>query len=140
MAAFVIANGAASMGSQVTLFFTFWGLNVLLKEEKLFDGKTFMETLFTRMMPRGADNLGLSKMNFGGLGIKMMKGMMKEKNVSGLAELIQIAKMNGVKLVACGMTMDIMGIRREELMDGVELGGVATYLSNAEEGNVNLFV
>jgi len=128
------------MGSEVTMFFTFWGLNVLLNEEKSYDGKSFVETLFTRMMPRGADNLSLSKMNFGGLGLKMMKGMMKEKNVSGLPELIQIAKMNGVKLVACGMTMDIMGIAREEMMDGVEFGGVATYLSHAEEGNVNLFI
>lgn len=140
MAAFIIANGAASMGSDVTLFFTFWGLQALLKTDYKADGKTFKEALFSRMMPRGADDLNLSKMHFGGMGLKMMKDIMKEKNVTPLGDLLTLALKNGIHLVACGMTMDIMGIRSDELIDGVETGGVAMYLSHAEEGNVNLFV
>lgn len=140
MAAFIIANGAASMGSDVTLFFTFWGLQALLRSDYKADGKSFKEALFSRMMPRGAEDLNLSKMHFGGMGLKMMKDIMKEKNVTPLGELLALAQKSGIHLVACGMTMDIMGIRSEELIEGVETGGVAMYLSRAEEGNVNLFV
>jgi len=140
MAAFIIANGAATMGSEVTMFFTFWGLNILRKPEKVEAEKNFVEKMFGWMMPRGADRLNLSKMNMGGMGKRMIQGIMRKKNVSSLPELIQSAQDDGVRLVACSMSMDLMGIKREELIDGVEEGGVASYLHTAESGNVNLFV
>mgnify|MGYP005848299055 CR=1 FL=1 len=140
MAAFIIANGAASMGSEVTLFFTFWGLNLLRKDTPPPVKKNLIEKMFGMMMPRGAKKAVLSKMNMGGMGTAMMKGIMRKKNVSSLEELIDSAKENGVRLVACTMSMDLMGIKKEELIDGIEEGGVAMYLSNAEQGNVNLFI
>jgi len=140
MASLIIANGAAAMGSEVTMFFTFWGLNTLRKAKKIQVKKDFMEKMFGFMMPRGPEKMGISKMNFGGIGAKMMKDMMKKKNVNSLPELIESAQMMGVKMIACTMSMDVMGIREEELIDGIELAGVASYLGEAEEGNVNLFI
>ena len=102
--------------------------------------KSFIEKMFGKMMPKGAGKLKLSNMNMFGMGTKMMKKVMKDKNVSSLEELMKSAMDNGVKLVACTMTMDIMGIKPEELIDGVDLGGVATYLGDAENANVNLFI
>lgn len=140
MASFIIANGAASMGSDVTMFFTFWGLNVLRRPDKVEVEKSLIERMFGWMMPRGAEKLGMSRMNMGGMGPRMIKGIMRRKNVSSLGELIESARDSGVRMVACSMSMDLMGIKPEELIDGVEEGGVATYLANAEEGNVNLFI
>ncbi len=140
LAAFVIANGAAAMGDEVTMFFTFWGLNVLRKPDKVKTKKSFLEGVFGRMMPRGAGKLGLSKMNFGGIGPAMMKRMMKSKNVASLPELIKTAREQGVKMIVCTMSMDVMGIQKEELIDGLEFAGVATYLGEADEANVNLFI
>lgn len=140
VAAFVIANGALAMGSEVTLFFTFWGLNVLRKSKPEPIKKNFIEAMFGFMMPRGAEKLSLSRMNMGGMGLRMIKGIMKQKNVASLPELIASAKLAGAKLVACTMSMDLMGIKKEELLDGVEMGGVAMYLDKAENGNVNLFI
>lgn len=140
MAAFIIATGAAAMGNDVTMFFTFWGLNVLRKAKSVKVKKNFIERLFGWMMPRGPEKLGLSKMNFGGLGARMMKMIMRRKNVSTLPELIEQAQALGVKIIACTMSMDVMGIRPEELMDGIEYAGVATYLGEADESNVNLFI
>jgi NADPH-dependent 2,4-dienoyl-CoA reductase/sulfur reductase-like enzyme/peroxiredoxin family protein/TusA-related sulfurtransferase/rhodanese-related sulfurtransferase len=140
VAAFVIANGALAMGSEVTLFFTFWGLNALRKQSPGPVKKTFIEAMFGFMMPRGVEKLSLSKMNMGGMGLQMIKGIMKQKNVSSLPELIASAQAGGVRLVACTMSMDLMGIKKEELIDGVETGGVAMYLDRAENGNVNLFI
>jgi len=133
MASFIIANGAAAMGNEVTMFFTFWGLNVLRKPDKVKIKKSFLEAFFGWMMPRGAGRLGLSKMNFGGMGASMMRTIMKQKNVSDVQELIETAQSLGVKLIACSMSMDVMGIRAEELIDGVEFAGVATYLGEADE-------
>lgn len=140
LASFIIANGAAAMGRPVTMFFTFWGLNAIRRPENLHIKKPFVEKMFEKMMPRGAAKLKLSNMNMAGMGSKMMKGVMKKKNVASLEELIQQAKANGVKLVACTMSMDVMGITKEELIDGVELAGVASYLADAEKSNVNLFI
>lgn len=140
MAAFVIANGALAMGSEVTMFFTFWGLNALRKPHSGPLKKNLIETMFGCMMPKGAEKLALSKMNMGGMGLQMIKGIMKKKNVASLTELIQSAQTSGAKLVACSMSMDLMGIKKGELLDGVETGGVAMYLENAERGNVNLFI
>lgn len=140
LASFIIANGAAAMGRPVTMFFTFWGLTVLRKPEKQSVKKTFMESMFGTMLPRGSNKLKLSRMNMGGMGTAMMKRIMNDKNVDSLEDLIQKAMKSGVKIVACTMSMDVMGIKPEELIDGVELGGVGAYLGDAEESNVNLFI
>ena len=140
LASFIIANGAAAMGRPVTMFFTFWGLNVLRRASKVKVDKTFIEGMFGAMMPRGTGKLKLSNMNMFGMGTRMMKGIMKKKNVSSLEELIKKAQQNGVKIVACTMSMDVMGIRKEELIDGIDYAGVGTYLADAEESNVNLFI
>jgi len=140
MAGLIIANGAAAMGDEVTVFFTFWGLNILRKAQKIKVRKSFMEKMFGWMMPRGAENLGLSKMNFGGMGTAMMKDIMRKKKVSSLPELITSAQDMGVKFIACTMSMDVMGIKKEEIIDGVEFAGVATYLGEADNANVNLFI
>ncbi len=140
LASFIIANGAAAMGRPVTMFFMFWGLNVLRKSEKQKVKKPLMDKMFGAMMPRGSQKLKLSKMNMGGMGTQMMKKVMKDKNVDSLEDLMKSAMDQGIKLVACTMSMDIMGITKEELMDGVEFAGVASYLGDAEESNVNLFI
>lgn len=140
IASFIIANGAAAMGRKVTMFFTFWGLNILRKPEKVKVKKDFFGSMFGMMMPRGSQKLTLSKMSMGGMGGKMIRYLMKQKNVDSLEELIAQARANGVRLVACNMSMDIMGIKAEELMDGVEIGGVATFLGSAEDSDTNLFI
>ena len=140
MAAAIIANGALSMGKKVSLFFTFWGLNILRKNKNVPVKKNFIEKMFGMMMPRGTSQLGLSKMNMMGMGTKMIKGIMKQHNVEPLEKLLQSVKDNGGKLVACRMSMELMGIKKEEMIDGVEDGGVAAYLADAEKGNINLFI
>ncbi|MBO7373897.1 MAG: DsrE/DsrF/DrsH-like family protein [Oscillospiraceae bacterium] len=140
IAAFIMANGAAAMGRRVTMFFTFWGLNILRRPEKVSVAKSFIERMFGSMMPRGTKKLGLSRMNMGGLGAKMIRGIMKEKGVSSLEDLIESARSHGVRLVACQMSMDIMGIKKEELIDGVELGGVSTFLGSGEQSDMSLFI
>ncbi len=139
LAAFIIANGAATMGHQVTLFFTFWGLNILRKEGPVTAQKSLVEKMFGWMMPKGPNKLKLSQMQMGGMGAAMIKGIMKQKNVSPLPELMQSALDNGVKIVACSMSMDLMGIKREELIDGIEEGGVAMYIDHCGD-NANLFI
>lgn len=140
MAAYIIANGAAAYDHEVTIFHTFWGLNALRKDENMVVKKTFMEKMFGKMMPRGADKMGLSNMNFAGLGPKMIKGVMKKHNAMPLPDLIEMAKEQDIKLVACTMTMDLLGLQQSEIMDNVEYAGVAAYLADAQEGNVNLFI
>ncbi len=140
IASFIIANGAAAMGRRVTMFFTFWGLTVLRKPKKQKIKKSFMEKMFGAMLPRGAKKLKLSRMNMAGMGSAMMKKIMNDKNVDSLEDLIAAAIQSGVKIVACTMSMDVMGIREQELIDGVELAGVGTYLGDAEESDVNLFI
>ncbi len=140
MAAFIIANGAAAMGQKVTLFFTFWGLTALRRSEPVEVKKSFMERLFGFMLPRGFRKLGLSRMNMGGLGGAMMKKIMQDKKVNSLEELAQSAMANGVRLQACSMSMDVMGIHPEELIDGVEIVGVGSYLDSAADAHVNLFL
>ena len=139
LAAFIIANGAKASGYDVTLFFTFWGLNILRKENVNVK-KSFIDKMFGFMMPKGADKLTLSKMNMGGVGSMMMKWVMKNKNISTLKELITQAQANGVKFIACQMSMDVMGIKKEELIDGVEIGGVAKYIAESSNSNSNLFI
>jgi len=141
MAAYVIANGAVAMGGKATLFFTFWGLNVLRKDPAPeVQGKSFMDKMFGWMLPRGANKLPLSQMHMGGLGTWMMKDRMAGKNLPNLPGLMEDARKSGIRLVACTMSMEAMGIREEELIDGVELGGVAEYLGAASETHANLFI
>lgn len=140
LAAFVIANGAASMGKKVTMFFTFWGLNVLRKSEAVPVNKGFIDRMFGWMMPRGSTALKLSNMNMLGMGTKMMRMVMKNKNISSLEDLIHEAQKAGIEIIACQMSMDVMGLQKEELLDGVKVGGVGYYLGEAENSNVNLFI
>lgn len=140
IAAFIIANGARTMDKKVTMFFTFWGINVLRKSEKISVKKTFIEKMFGFMMPKGADNLTLSNMNMGGIGGKMIKGIMKSKNVQSLQELIKGAVDSGVEIVACQMSMDLLGLKEEELIDGVKIGGVGYMLAESDESNATMFI
>ncbi|HHX37902.1 MAG TPA: FAD-dependent oxidoreductase, partial [Clostridiaceae bacterium] len=140
IASFIIANGAAAMGNKVNMFFTFWGLNILRRDNKVPIKKDFMSKMFSGMMPRGSRRLGLSKMNFGGAGKNMIRNVMKKKNIASLEELIKQAQDAGVKMTACQMSMDVMGITHEELIDGVEVGGVATMLNDNDRSNMNLFI
>lgn len=140
IAAFIIANGAAAYDHEVTIFFTFWGLNALRRDEPIKTNKGLLEKAFGWMMPRGAKKLGLSKMNFGGLGPQMIKHVMKKHKALSLPELVELAQEQGVKLVACTMTMDLLGLKQEELIDGLEYAGVAAYLGDAANGKVNLFI
>jgi peroxiredoxin family protein len=140
IAAFIIANGAAAYDHEVTIFFTFWGLNTLRKDQAIAAQKGWLEKMFGWMMPRGADKLGLSRMNFGGMGPKMIKHVMKKHNALTLPQLIELAREQGVKLVACTMTMDLLGLQEGELLDGIEYAGVAAYLGDAADARVNLFI
>lgn len=140
IASFIIANAAASMGRKVSMFFTFWGLNILRRPEKVKVKKDLMSRMFGMMMPRGAGRLSLSKMNMGGMGAKMIRHVMNNKNVDSLEDLLLASMQNGVELVACSMSMDVMGIKPEELIDGVKLGGAAAMLANAEESDMSLFI
>jgi peroxiredoxin family protein/rhodanese-related sulfurtransferase/TusA-related sulfurtransferase len=140
IAAFIIANGFASMGQRATLFFTFWGLNLLRKDNPPALKKTLVERMFGWMMPRGANKAVLSHMHMMGMGTGMIKAVMKQKNIDSLPQLIKTAQQNGVKLLACQMTMDMMGIKREELIDGVEIAGVATMAADATTTNTHFFI
>lgn len=140
LASFVIANGAASTGKKVTMFFTFWGLNVIKKQHKPTVTKDIFGKMFGWMLPTHSGKLKLSKMNMEGAGSWMMRLIMKRKRIDSLESLIQQAIDNGVEMIACTMSMDVMGVQKEELMDNVTLGGVASYLERAEEANVNLFI
>ena len=140
IASFIIATGAASMGKKVTMFFTFWGLNVLKIKDKPSVKKDTMEKMFDMMLPKHTGQLPLSKMNMGGMGPKMISHIMKKNNVDDIDTLIKNAIDMGVNVVACAMSMDLMGIKKEELIDGVEIAGVASYLGAADESGLNLFI
>ncbi|WP_099303017.1 DsrE/DsrF/DrsH-like family protein [Bacillus sp. Marseille-P3800] len=140
MAAYIIANGAAAYDHEVTIFHTFWGLNALRKDEPIKANKSFMEKMFGKMMPRGPEKMGLSKMQFAGIGPKLIKNVMKKHNAMPLADLIDLAEEQDINLVACTMTMDLLGLKKEELRESSQYAGVAAYLADAEDGNVNLFI
>lgn len=140
LASFVIANGAAASGKKVTMFFTFWGLSVVKRRKAPRVAKDFMGRMFGMMLPKNSGKLSLSKLNMGGMGAAMMKGRMKSKKIDQLEIMIESALKAGVRMTACQMSMDIMGVAREELMDGVEIGGVASYLDAASGANLNLFI
>src|SRR5699024_594651 len=140
MAAYIIANGAAAYDHEVTIFHTFWGLNALRKDSQVPTKKNFLEKMFEKMMPRGADKMGLSKMNYLGMGPKMIKSVMKKHNAVPLPQLVEMAQEQYVKLIACTMTMDLLGLQQDELLDEIDYGGVGAYVGDAEDGNISLFI
>lgn len=140
IASFIIANGAASTGKKVTMFFTFWGLSILKQPSKHPLKKSPMEKMFSMMLPNSSKGLPLSQWNMGGVGAKMIRWVMKGKNVDTLESLIQQAIENNVELIACRMSMDVMGIKEEELIPGVSFAGVAAYIERTESANMNLFI
>src|SRR5208337_387612 len=139
LAAFVIATGAAAMGQQVSMFFTFWGLSLLRKGRQL-SGKTIFQKMMALMSPRSSQSLPVSKMNYFGVGAKMLRSMMKEKNVSSLENMISLARDLGVRMIVCEMSRDLMGISDSELMGGLECGGVATFLGDSLKSRTSLFI
>ena len=140
LAAFILATGAASSGMDVTMYFTFWGLALLRKKNYKRKGKSLVERMFGMMLPEGAADTRLSKMNFLGAGTSMMKSIMRKKEIFQLNDLMDMAQKLNVRIVACTTSMEMMGIKREELIDGIDIGGVATYLGNARESSVSLFI
>ena len=140
LATFVLANGAAATGEKVSIFFTFWGLNAIKKVHKPKVEKDIFGRMFSWMLPSDSTKLSLSKMNMLGIGSRMMRYLMKKKGVDSLESLRQQAIDNGVEFIACQMSMDVMGVKREELLDNVTIGGVASYMERAEQANVNLFI
>jgi peroxiredoxin family protein len=139
LAAFVIATGAAAMGQQVSMFFTFWGLSVLKKSTEL-SGKSLFQKMMAVMAPGSSEGLPVSKMNYFGVGAKMFRSMMKEKNVSSLEDMISLARELGVRMIACEMSRDVMGIKESELVGGLECGGVATFLADSLKSRTSLFI
>jgi peroxiredoxin family protein len=139
MSAYIIATGAASMGMDVTLFFTFWGLGALKKNRSL-KGKSLLQRMMTLMTPAGMRRLGTSKFNFGGLGPLMFGAMMRHSNVASLEEIATVARELGVREVACTMTMDVMGVSKEELLPFVELGGVGLFVGEAADSKIQLYI
>lgn len=140
LASFVLANGAAATGKKVTMFFTFWGLGAIKKTDKPKTEKDFWGRMFSRMLPSSSLKLNLSKMSMGGIGKHIMRKIMNDKGIESLETLRQQAIEQGVEFIACQMSMDVMGVKKEELIDGVTIGGVATYMERAESANVNLFI
>ena len=140
MAAFIIANGALAMGKDVTMFVTFWGLDVLKKPVISSKGKNVLEKMVLMMRPKGPDRLGTSKMNFGGIGPKLFKFMMGKKHVEPLPSLVEMSMELGLRVAACQMSMDVMGIKIEDLIDNVEVGGVAAFLGESFNSNSTLFI
>jgi peroxiredoxin family protein len=139
LAAFVIATGAAAMGQQVSLFFTFWGLSVVKKNSQL-SGKTLFQKMMALMSPSSSRSLPVSKMNYFGVGAKMLRSMMKVKNVSSLENMIALARELGVRTIACEMSRDVMGIKESELVAGLECGGVASFLADSLKSRTALFI
>ena len=142
LAAFVIATGAVAMGMDVVMFFTFWGTPVLRDKQKKVGGKDVMGKMFGAMLPTGTGDVKLSNMNMGGMGTAMMKSLMKKKNVASLEEMLDLAEELGVRIYVCEMSMDLMGFQRDEFIDykGLDFAGVATFLQEAANSKVQLFV
>ncbi|MCS6880204.1 MAG: DsrE/DsrF/DrsH-like family protein [Oscillochloridaceae bacterium] len=139
IAAFIIATGAASMGLEVSMFFTFWGLSAV-KKQKVFSGKGLLEQGFTAMLPGKLGEMGLSQMNFFGAGAQIIRSLMRKHEVSSPEELFSLARELGVRMVVCDMSRELLGIKDEELVDGLETGGVATFLGDAARAKVTLFI
>ncbi len=139
-AAFIIATGALAMGKKVSVFVTFWGLDAIKKPSMKTAGRQFLEKMILWMRPKGPNKLGTSKMNFGGIGPRLFRYMMDRKKIEPLTSLIELAREMGIKIIACQMSMDVMGIKKEDLLDGIEFGGAATFLSDSFASNTTLFI
>jgi len=142
LAALIIASGAVAMGMDVVMFFTFWGTPILRDKGKKVGGKDLMGTMFGAMLPKGASNLKLSKMNMGGIGTAMMKSLMKKKNVASVEEMLAVAGELGVRIYVCEMSMDLMGFKREEMIEypNMDFCGVAKFLEEAKSSKIQLFI
>lgn len=141
IAAFVIATGAAAAGLETTMFFTFWGLSVIKKKNGAAVSKRdLMQKMFAMMTPGSSESLGVSKMNYFGIGAKMLRAMMKKQEVLSLEQMMAMARELGVRMIGCTMSMDVMGVSQEELFDGIELGGVAAFMGEASRARVSLFI
>ncbi len=142
LASFVIATGAVAMGMDVVMFFTFWGTTVLRDKNKSVGGKDFMGKMFGAMLPKGTGAVKLSNMNMAGMGTAMMKSLMQKKNVASLEQMLEMAEELGVRIYVCEMSMDLMGFKREEMIEYEHLGfaGVATFLEEAQNSKVQLFI
>jgi peroxiredoxin family protein len=142
IAAMIIATGAAAMGQKVVLFFTFWGTAALRDPKKRAGGKNLVSRMFAAMLPKGTGKLKLSQMHMAGMGTAMLQGLMKKKNVASLDQLLEVAGQLGVEIKICEMSMDLMGFKREEMIDypGIEVCGVATMLSHAKESSIQFFI
>ena len=140
LAGFVLATGAAAAGLETSMFFTFWGLSALKKKGAAGGQKNLMEKMFAIMTPSSSESLGTSKMNYFGMGAVMLRKMMKDKQIATLEELMALARDLNVKMIACTMSMDAMGVTKDELMDDLAYGGVATYMADAVRSRVTLFI
>jgi len=140
LAGFVLATGAAAAGLETSMFFTFWGLSALKKKQAAAGQKNLMEKMFQVMTPGSSEALGTSKMNFFGMGAVMLRRMMKDKEIASLEELMGLARELNVKMIACTMSMDAMGVSKDELLDDLTYGGVATYMADAVRSRVTLFI
>jgi peroxiredoxin family protein len=140
LAGFVLATGAAAAGLETSMFFTFWGLSALKKKQAAAGQKNLMEKMFAVMTPGSSEALGTSKMNFFGMGAVMLRKMMKDKEIASLEELMGLARELNVKMIACTMSMDAMGVSKDELLDDLTYGGVATYMADAVRSRVTLFI
>jgi peroxiredoxin family protein len=141
IAAFIIATGAAAMGLEVSMFFTFWGLSIVRKKDKkIFAGKNILEKGFTAMLPGDSLGMGISQMNFFGAGSKVIRKLMRDHDVASLEELMEMAQEFGVRMVACEMSRELLGVKDEELMEGMEIGGVATFVGDASRSKLSLFI
>lgn len=141
IAAFIIATGAAAAGLETTIFFTFWGLSILKKKEgTAATKKDFMQKMFSMMTPGSSESLGVSKLNYFGVGASMLRTMMKQRGVQSLEELMGVARELGVRMIGCTMSMDVMGIDKEQLFDDIDLGGVAAFMGEAARARVSLFI
>jgi len=142
LAAFIIATGAAAMYEKVVMFFTFWGTSVLRDRKKTVTKKDLVARMFGQMLPKGAGQLKLSQMHMAGVGTRMLKGLMKQKGVMSLEDLMKTAAEFGVEIIICEMSMDLMGFGMEEFIDypNVSLAGVANFLGEAARSKVTLFI
>ena len=140
LAGFVLATGAAAAGLETSMFFTFWGLSALKKKQAAAGQKNLMEKMFSIMTPGSSESLGTSKLNFFGMGAVMLRKMMKDKEIASLEELMGLARELNVKMIACTMSMDAMGVSKDELLDDLTYGGVATYMADAVRSRVTLFI
>ena len=139
LASFVIANGAAALGQEVSMFFTFWGLSVLKKRGSLAD-KSLFQKMMSVMSPDNTTELPVSKMNYFGVGAKMLRKMMKDKNVVSADEMLELARDSGVHIIACSTTMQVMGFKQDELLEGIEVAGAASYMAEASHSGCTLFI